>query len=186
MTLAVLLLFPFPSCKKAVETSSFSLRTKKARLSGSWHAKTATAKFKYGGNTETYVIRDYKFRLDVTNSIYYYTGNYALNLDINKDGTFSFRETLNFDHLNASGTWNFNTGSGNAKSKEKFICHLTGVMEGRTFGEFFFNQNSSSFDYYITSLKNKELTIDSEGTVLSDQHNSKVDYSIHYTLIQGD
>jgi hypothetical protein len=169
-----------------VEVPFISLGTKKAKLTGAWHIKTAKATFKYDGNTQTYVIKDYRYRLDITNTMNYYTGNYTLNLDIKKDGTFSFRETLNFDHLNASGTWNFNTGSGNDKRKEKVNCHIDEVMEGVTFGSFHYNPNRSSFEYSITSIKNKELTIDSEGTVLSDENSSKVDYTVHYILIQED
>ncbi len=140
VALSLLFLILLSSCKKYPDGPALSLRSKKERLSNTWHIN------KYYYNNE-----------DKTGDAQYLFADYTLV--INKNGTYSlsfhtkvyFLTVLILDTPSSeSGKWAFND--------DKSFVNFT--PETST------NSNASSSSYKILMLKEKELhaqTIDSNG-----------------------
>lgn len=185
--LLLLLVLFLSECKKAEGETKMSLRTRKNRLTGEWRLTKGNASYTTtDGYNESITFDGSNLTRNVTS--YYpivYTGKYSLNLNIMKDGTFSFKETRTGETLEASGTWNFNTGVGGAKRKEKVVFFIDNVKTGYTNTGFnLFNRFAANFAYEITMLNNKEISIHSAGKIYTDEKNRYVTLSTDYTLQQ--
>lgn len=182
-----LCLFLFSECKKGDGDPAISLRSRKSRLTGNWRLVSGTAAYTSGNFSETYTFDGAKLMLYTSTSSglpAIYTGIYLLNIKIVKDGTMHINETLAYKTLDVDGTWNFNSGVGEAKNKEAVIFNIDKINSSYTFGYHLFNRNSTNFIYQITELRDKKLIIHSAGKVYSNANGDYVDYSTDYTFMQ--
>lgn len=174
-------------CKKTEDDPKMSLRTRKNRLAGEWRMVSGRAAYTAANMyNETFTFDGSKLRLNVTSPNYpvVYTGSYILSLNIMKDGTFNVNEILGTSVFNVEGTWNFNTGVGEQKSKESVVFFIGKVNKGSTFGYHLFNRSATNFVYKIKELRNKKLVIYSAGKIYSDANGDYINYSTEYTFIQ--
>ena len=178
------LVFLFSECKKGEEDPSVSLRTRKNRLTGEWRLAKGSASYTTDGYNESYTFDGTNLVLFITQSAYYYYGKYTLSLTIEKDGSFTFNENHSPVILEASGTWNFNTGVGESKKKEEVTFLIDKVKKGYTNGDHFFNRGSTHFVYKITELRKKQLTISTSGKIYTDNRGKYATFSTNYTFIQ--
>lgn len=178
------ILLAMASCKKGEEDPAVTFRTRKARLAGEWRLKSGRAAATTGIYNETYTFGNSKMTINVTSPNYpvVYTGAYLLNLTISKDGTFTMNEVFAARQLKAEGTWNFNSGVGEAKKKQKAIFFISKVINGHTSGGIF-NRRSTNFVYDLVELRNKELMIHSASKVYSEG-GEYIDFMSEYTFIQ--
>lgn len=181
---ALALILVFSGCRKGEDDPRFSMRTRKARLTGDWKLESGNAGLTSGGYNNTYTFMGMDYTRNESTSYTTYIGKYILNLRINKDGSFSFKEYLAGLTLEASGTWNFNTGIGSAKGKEEVVFIIDEVKEGYTHGNNIFNRFSTTFIYTIKELRNNRLVIHSKGKVYSDLRGRYVTLSTNYVFKQ--
>jgi hypothetical protein len=179
--LAILCFFLFSTCKKGEDDKGISLKSKKSKLSGEWRLVSGNADLTTEGYNETYSFDG--THVVWTSTLYYpVSDKYTLSLTIKKDGTFSFKEILAGTRLEASGTWNFNTGVGKEKRKEDVLFSIDDVDHGYTDGNNLFNRFSTNFKYTIKDLGSKKLVIHSAGKLFSDARWGYVTFSTDYTF----
>jgi len=183
---AIGLLVFFSACtKKGENDPEISLKSRTARIAGDWKLKSGLASFTEDVTAVSFTFDGLEFKRFTTYSggpsVYYY-GKYFLQLKIEKDGSTSFSELLISDRIEQSGTWSFNTGNSEFKSKELIAFTFDTPIKGETYRSIFL-QGSASFVYRITELRNKTMTISAAGfyTASSGQ---KVKYTIEYHLEQ--
>lgn len=158
----------FTTCtKKGENDPEISLRTRKARLSGSWQLKSGSVSFTEGATAISYTFDGREYKRFTTYSggpaVYYY-GRYTLLLNLDKNGGASFTESILSNRIEQSGTWSFNTGNTEFEAKEILTFIMDKPIEGES-NQSFFLQGSSTFVYRISELKNKSLTIQGAGLV---------------------
>ncbi len=180
-----LLAFLSACTKKGENDPEISLRTRTARLAGDWKLKSGSASFTEDVTAVSFTFDGREFKRFTTYSggpaVYYY-GKYFLQLKINKDGTTSFSELLVSDRIEQSGTWSFNTGNSEFKSKELIAFNFDTPIKGETYRSIFL-QGSASFVYRMTALRNKTMTIVAAGSYTGSS-GQKVKYTIEYQLEQ--
>lgn len=179
----LLAILALTECKKGEDDPAISLRTRKARLEGEWRLVSGNASYTTDAYNESYVFKSGD--VSIASTLYYpMTGKYFLSLNIEKDGKFNFKELFLGIVLEASGTWNFNTGVGEEKKKEDVIFSIDKVKKGYTNGANFFNRNSTNIVYKIKELRNKRLVISSAGKIYSDSKGRYATLSTEYIFQQ--
>ena len=183
--------FIFSTCKKGPEDPTLSLRTRKARISGSWRIKTGEVVFSYKDNNGAIVVYDHK--LDANGGTIYETPSsqqltiykfaYSLNLEILKDGTFSIVERAGINLLQASGTWNFTGKIGETKNKDGIVFNIDKVTLGAS-NRHLFNKTRLEFTYKLIELRNKEIKLRSETKSYLDGNGNFDKFTGDYTLIK--
>src|SRR6185295_5448927 len=116
----------FQECKKGPNDPAFSLRSRKARITGKWSLKSGNAGLTLLDPAAPPFAQSFVFDGSQSHAtetpgagpptVYIFA--FFLSIDIKKDGTFSLIETYGSSILNAKGTWNFLSGVGEAKNKE--------------------------------------------------------------------
>ncbi len=169
----------FHSCRKGEEDPVISLRSRSKRLEGVWSLKSLKTVINENGSIYT---NDFNGAVSIIN----YNGiteirGYSKTLTFKKDGTFLIEEKITRDLNNTGiaskevrfitekGTWDFNDGEGNQKSKSKVLLRVTAVVNittitsssGSSTSSDIRNYNDNSFSYamYLTKLSNDELKI---------------------------
>lgn len=166
-------------CKKGSGDPANSLLTRKNRLTGKWRIASGKATaYHY-----EYIFNTIGVRIYDVDQMVYSDEKYNLNLEILKDGTFNFTETMTLSTLVAKGTWNFNSGVGEDKKKEKVFFHISDVPQGFTFGYHVFNQWSTDFSYHLVELRNKKLVLKCNGLIYN-YNNTPEYFSANYTFTQ--
>lgn len=184
--MAFLLLFAivpgliFTTCKKGEDDPKLSLLSRKARVVGSWKIKSGTAIYSYYGYTAKYILDGSTQRLAIGNTLP--KTPYTLDLHISKKGTFTFTEFLDSLQLTASGTWCFNAGVGEEKSKESITFIVDEAYGSRNFQYHFFNRAASSFTYRIRRLTNKEMILFGGGKMISYNAGDDINLKTEFTL----
>lgn len=172
-------------CKKGEDDPIISLRTRKARAEGDWRLVSGTAGYTTKGYNETYDFDGTNVTANYTEAEpIIYTGRYLLNLNISKEGKFTFKEVIAGSTLEASGDWNFNKGGGESKKKEEFIFTINSVAKGKTNDLHFFNRLNTNFTYQIKELRNKRLVIHSSGVFYTDSKGNYSTLSTEYVFQQ--
>jgi hypothetical protein len=185
VSLIVLTLLVFTECKKGEDDPNFSFRTRKARLEGNWRMTSGGATYSEPGYNESYTFNGNNYKGEAIAKRYkaIYNGNYGLNLNIRKNGSFELTELIETETFNGEGTWNFNNGVGEAKRKENIIFLVENLTRGYT-NAHFFNRFKASFVYSIRELRNKKLVISSTGKMYSSLSGGYATFSSHYTFEQ--
>lgn len=162
------------SCKKGSGDPLISLRSRKARLVGTWTlVKQDQSDTQTSGGTTTVDTRKVDgTTLTVTNGGTSTTGTYTETLDITKDGKFTMTSTETYNVAGTSysstdvvsGTWDFLSGVGDLKSKESIILKTLSITQtsGGTSSVNTYSQTNNGTTWVITTLKNKSLIVDSD------------------------
>lgn len=185
----VLLATLFTTCKKGEEDPAFSLRTRKARLTGDWIMTEGSASityFVYGAPyNDAFKFDGSNLTLNSTESTgppTIYVGKYSLSLSFKKDGTFTASENFAGKPFNANGTWNFTSGVGKAKNKDGIVMKISGVSSG-TSDDHLFNQLGMQMTYKLVELRNKEIKLQSDVDLYkSFEDKEYTTYSSQYTF----
>ena len=194
-TLLLLIIFlglTLVSCRKGEDDPAFSLRSRKARVEGKWRileGKVIITEVNFSNftrNNDSYILKptsyEYTF-LGVNNIIYTASGFYSLNLDCSKDGEFILKERAGSYIFESEGNWNFNTKSGNKKSKEYLNLSIKHTTKGTSTGVLF-NQGDINFNYHIKELRNKRMVLEAQGDVYVDVKNGiEISHTGYYVFI---
>lgn len=172
------------TCRKGEDDPAFSLRTRKARVTGDWNMVSGRAAITSFGNNVTYMFDHSEILFyGITRGVIYF-GPYQFSMSIRPDGRFVFREILMGEVTELEGYWNFNTGAGEARNKEVICFTVDQVIKGRTYGPNFFNRYSPNFSYTIRELRNKKLVLQAFGKVSADTTGYYETLTTEYTLQQ--
>jgi hypothetical protein len=176
-TIAVLLIssvITINSCKKGSGDPLISLRSRKARLAGSWtlSKQDQTSSQTNNGTTSISTRKVEGTTLTVTNGGTSTIGTYTETLEITKDGKFTMSSTESYSIGGSSytstsvatGSWDFLSGVGDLKSKESIILKALSITStsGGTSNVTTYSQTNSGVTWKITTLKNKTLIVDSD------------------------
>ncbi len=155
-TMAVLTIL---SCRKGPEDPFISLLSRKSRLVGKWKLvegrDTST-----NGSTSRFVdynstsMIEYSLGAGIVNS-YPYEETWTFN----KNSTFSYYTKTQYpsgriEEQTANGTWDFNSGYGDEKKKEKVILTVTEYIDAVTINS---STNAVSYKY---STNDEVMTLD--------------------------
>jgi hypothetical protein len=184
-------IFVFTNCKKGEEDPEFSMRSRKARLTGDWRLKSGNLgiTFLEVGNTitsEDYIFDSKGATIYVTptsNNLVIYKMAYFLNLNINKDGSFYMEEQAGVDVLKAEGVWNFTSRVGDSKNKDALLFVIEKVSSGAT-NKHIFNKFISEFSYKLLELSNKEIKFETGTKMYLDGQGNNTSFSGRLTLFQ--
>jgi hypothetical protein len=162
------------SCKKGSGDPLLTLRSRKARLVGTWTLSKQDQSNTYtsGGTTNVSTRKVDGTTLTVTTGGTSAVGTYTETLDITKDGKFTINSTETYSAGGStftttevvSGTWDFLSGVGDLKSKESIILKALSITQtsGGTSSVNTYSQTNNGTTWKITTLKNKSLIVDSD------------------------
>lgn len=179
------IVFFFSECKKGEDDPLFSLTSRKARLTGAWKLVKGKALYHDPVNNINYTFGEtgYNAYVRLGNKGHDTLGDYSLQLEILRNGTFKLKEVYQTTSINCSGKWNFNGGVGKQKSKVEVVFSIDKVNEGFT-PDHLFNRLSTNFVYHIQELRNKKLVITSKGRIYSDVKGNYSTFTSEYTFEQ--
>ena len=200
--IASLLLFFYDGCKKGDGDPLFSLRSRKARVTGDWkvtkyeekdvntsNTGTTTNNSSFDGSTwaETTV------NTGGTSTL---TGTATYTFSFTKDGKYTMKRTITSTNGGLSystmwseeGKWDFLSGVGDLKNKEYIglTKTLLTIISGNSTNSTTF-QGQSYIAWQITTLKNKEMilnSIDEDANSSSGGTSSTGNSAIEITLEQ--
>ncbi|MFZ7170908.1 MAG: hypothetical protein ACO1G2_12105 [Bacteroidota bacterium] len=160
-----ILLLISSACKKGPNDPAISLHSRKARVVGEWTIKSGSSTYsttssqnKKTNHRFTFTENSYDyFGTDEDNISYVGKGSYFFKIKFEKNGNVKISET--YDNLNytANGTWDFNNGIGDAKSKEQIIINLT--YSSFPIGSTNFSGNQTQITYTLTELRNNKMSL---------------------------
>lgn len=112
----------FSSCKKGENDPFISLRSRKSRVAGEWEVTSAK-----GSQIETGPFSsNYSWTFD--GSVYTETSgsgsssvSRTMEYTFDKNGEYTFEETINGSIYKSKGTWNFTQGVGETKRKSQLL-----------------------------------------------------------------
>jgi hypothetical protein len=140
-------------CKKGENDPAVSLKSRKSRATGTW--KLASGTLTSSGFTGTFD--------GSTVTVLGMSSTYTLEMVLEKDGTF--KRTINDDGDISieTGTWDFNSGVGEAKKKELILLStLTYTEDGTT--ETYSGSEVSIESLPIDELRSKKMVIVLDGS----------------------
>lgn len=144
-------------CKKGENDPLISLKSRKARATGSWKMTAGELTISSSGMSVTAVF-------DGANvTVLGATSPYTMEVVLEKDGTF--KRTTNDDGtvIIETGTWDFNSGVGEAKKKEQIILYtLVYTEDGNT--ETYTGTDAPVEYLKIDELRNKKMVVKMEGS----------------------
>ncbi len=162
---SISLLFILTACKKGPNDPAISLLSRKARVVGEWTIKSGTSTSseisslnKKTNHRFTFTENEYDyFGTDENNISYVAKGIYFFKIKFEKNGNVKITET--YDNLTyvTNGTWDFNNGVGNNKSKEQILIHVT--YASYPIGSTKFAGNQTQITYTLTELRNKKMSL---------------------------
>ncbi len=182
----------FQECKKGAEDPAISLRSRKARLAGSWHMIEGVAgvtilnpkKAAYSLGLVLNGTQASASQTEAGGPPTLYIFPFTLSLDIKKDGTFTMTEANGSTILIASGKWDFLTGVGDAKKKEEVLFVIQNISNDETYGHFF-NCESTEFKYKIIELRNESIILECGNKVYLSAGGDNVGYTGTYRFSQN-
>jgi len=183
ITVLMVILSIFTTCRKGPDDPLVSLRTRKARLAGEWRLQSGNMRVTYVdiGNfarmNVAYKVNGGRYEGTETGLQGSFSGTYVLSLKIEKDGTFSLHEVFDTNELNVAGIWDFALASKNVKRKEEFFLLIEKVTKGSTNNYQLFNWGSTNMRYMIRELRHKKLVLTVSSRVLIDPDELNIDYS---------
>ncbi len=163
----------FPACKKGDNDPAFSLRSRKARISGEWTMESAT--WHKPDTTITYDGENMVFEYETAGTAD--TLHVQNNITFNKDGTY--QEVIITDYPTdwwgnglpaytltetVKGLWNFTGGNSDTKNKSRLLLRVTEVLKsasnaGSNIDALTYQGQTGGFIYDIDRLAGKELTL---------------------------
>jgi len=189
--LPLLCLLFFSTCKKGEDDPFISLRSRKARLEGDWHLST-------GKLTES--VDDHKNKLrfnrvfsftstryEATEDAGYYAvykGVYMLSINMDKNGSFNFKEQFDSRELFGEGVWDFLQGSDKIKNKEEVNFIIGKLTKGSSNEYHLFNWGLTTMRYRVKELRNKTLVLTVSNDAVTDPSNADLSYSGELTFVQ--
>ncbi len=175
-------------CKKGEDDPLLSLRSRKARVAGSWKMESGTSKSSsttpsFPVNSDTYVYTQSSYQhTDVNNGLTTInSGSSSYTLKLEKDGKMTLVQVMDGEVFTANGTWNFTGKVGEVKNKEQIVLHF----ESATYPNlnYTFLGNTTNLTFNIKELRNKKMVISSSYTDTYSNGNVET-YSQEYTLEQ--
>ena len=189
--LALLPVLLFTNCKKGDDDPAFSLRTRKARVTGDWHIESGsvgiTSKSK---NAAPYSQRFVLNGSELTMTETYqggiptiYKGMYSLNVKFENNGRFDMVEALGVNTLRAKGTWRFTSKGGDEKNKESMVMEINEITSGTTYYNLF-NRLGTVVVYQIKELRDKRMVLVCSNNLDLSINENDTRFSSTFTLIQ--
>jgi len=172
---AVLLSLLVSSCRKGENDPFLSLRTRKARVAGSWvmvsgsgstvtanPASTNTEAWSFDGTTKNYTTT-YTDTSGTTSSGF--TEPYKFLCAFDKDGSFMLTEIIYTDAVTRKGTWNFNDPPGRKDDRTMLMLSTNWLMSPFGDVQTFEGAHCPVNCYDINELRNKRMVLTMEGSI---------------------
>jgi hypothetical protein len=149
----------FSSCKKGENDPFISFRSRKARVAGEW--KVTSGK---GSQVET-GSNAYNYSWTFDGTTYSETGNFGtssvprtIEYTFDKDGKFTYDETMGGDTYKSTGTWNFMEGVGETKSKSQLVLREETYTSPSSSSNY---EGSTAYDggFEIVELRHKKMVL---------------------------
>jgi hypothetical protein len=148
--LAVCAITTMLSCKKGEDDPLFSLRSRKARVTGDWKMTSGSSTSAsdpskvttYNGTTATEGKDTYPF---------------TFKISFKKDGSFSYEVLTDNYHMSCKGTWDFTTGIGEYKNKEQLFLTITSRSD--TYESITYSGTGEHETFDIKELRNKKMVL---------------------------
>jgi hypothetical protein len=169
ITVAVLMLgtLVLESCKKGEGDPALSLRSRKARMAGTWNVTSGKGSNTSGSTTTTWVYENGVQTTTYPSPLPAGTDKFTQKYVIEKDGTFTMTLTdtdTNPDPVETyTGTWNFTGGVGEEKNKSSVIFNVLTYSDGTTTVTYT-GDDAMTMMMDIYQLKNKEIIVKNAGT----------------------
>jgi hypothetical protein len=162
--LIIIMVSGFLSCKKGEDDPSFTLLSRKARLTGVWKLQEGSLVLDGADSAGNYNLVKYTFTDDSYSASIpangaSFNGMQHLTLEFKKPGEFSLDQVMDTLSFKCSGSWDFEAGVGKAKSKESVFITLKEFAGNSRYLDFF-NKSASTFSYHIRELRNKRLVLE--------------------------
>ncbi len=177
------------SCRKGEDDPALTLLTRKTRVSGNWKLQQGRLILGIKDSTQNAQSYRFTFKSDSYDLSKVYNGaNFngpsELTLSFSKKGKFSFKQTIDNDTFEASGTWDFQGKGAGYKNKERMIIKLDNV-KGYLEDYSKFNKGSANFSYRIKQLHNKLMVLEvDEELVYLDETSFGYYITAEYTFVQ--
>ncbi|HEY1040243.1 MAG TPA: hypothetical protein VGF30_12595 [Bacteroidia bacterium] len=159
-------------CKKGTDDPFLSLRSRRARVEGSWTMKSGKLNSSYtnssGGVTtagsQTYTFNHTTYSSSTTNNGFTTTtsGSCSMTMKFEKDGKMEMVRVLDGKTMTSTGTWNFTGKIGELKNKEQIVIHFTSQKDQDLSANF--QGNFTDMTFNIRELRNKKMVITSNYT----------------------
>ncbi len=186
----------FPACKKGENDPAFSLRSRKARISGEWTMESAT--WNKPDTTIAYDGENMVFSYEAGGNPATDTLQVQHRITFNKDGTY--QEVIITDYPTdwrgnglpaytltetVKGLWNFTGGNNDTKNKSKLLLRITEVLEnasnaGSNIDALTYEGQTEGFIYDIDRLASQELTLKYDLVTTANSGTFAEDAEIHY------
>ncbi|MBU2019468.1 MAG: hypothetical protein KJ941_07475 [Bacteroidetes bacterium] len=174
-TLFLLLTFVFIGCKKGEDDPFVSLRSRKARVTGSFETTGLEYKFQDSSFIFTASLVDGKLRFTESEDGQVNSGTvpYSSRYLFEKDGKYSIRTITGDDTAAIEGSWAFlgKNGEQDLKNKEALVLTETSITTGS--GNLFFSTittNGRTSDVFrLLQLKEKEIVMTQKYEGIYDQ-----------------
>lgn len=180
------------SCKKGEDDPILTLNSRKARMVGEWRFTKGELVI---GTTDVSTFTRYNEVFVFNSSSYELTssgqstavkskGSFILSLKITKEGGFTVEEIFDGKILQASGTWDFNSGVSNKKAKSEVNFNLSTLTSGVTGGYHLWNQSSTSFTYKIRELRSERLVLEIDRLIFEESSGPKQSFKGTFEFVQ--
>jgi hypothetical protein len=168
------------SCLRKEEEDPFlSFRTRKNRVTGTWHVSTGSVIIDNPAYAVSYSIHD---------NTYVYTapsgqssGSCSVKFEFNKDGSAVLDFNIGGLVSTYKGTWNFTGRVGEHHNKTQIVIHPTTISDAN--GTRTIEGNVYDLTYDIQELKNKEMKLQLRYKEI-DSGGNYDSYNEMWTLIQ--
>ncbi len=147
----------FDGCKKGENDPFLSLKSRKARVAGEWKLTSGTITFSSSGFSGTATLDGVNLTADG------FSTPYTVAFELDKDGTFKRTTTDDGDIEIETGTWDFNSGVGEAKKKELLVLTtLTDTYDGDT--ETYSGSDAPIETFVLDELRSKKMVVTMDGS----------------------
>ena len=181
--------FAFDGCKKGADDPFMSIHSRKGRLAGDWKISAGSGTDVSGTNTSTWSYDGAIYTQ--TSGTITTTTNITWTLNFEKDGTYKQVMTTTATNYNdvqtETGTWNFTSGIGDNKNKDRVVLMTLSFNEVQTIASnttttntTYAGDNAPTSNWYLDELKNKEVIFSWDGstTDASGTDTSKGTYTL--------
>ena len=182
LLLFVIIVGAFSECKKGENDPLLSTRTRKARVVGRWDVSEGKENSTYnypGYSSSTNIVytknsfaANYSYTFNNMTTAGSDVGAFACSLELEKDGSYLYTQSMDGVFLISKGTWNFTGKVGDLKNKEQIVLFQTSSTQGSATISYTGNEVFKTFN--ILELRNKLMVLTSENSMYESNGQSEV------------
>lgn len=189
-TLNVLVAIPFliiciTGCRKTEDDPLLSLRSRKARLTGSWDATNyyeLQQSFRNGLQSSSSIVNGDGSKYYSTQNNNKDSGILYLQYTFKRDGSFEYYYKKDQAITTVNGNWDFNEGVGKEKSKTRIL--LTYKESSFNGTKYTYDENNVATDQLeLLELRNNKMIVSKELTTTTTLNNGTIERIVFISQI---